>query len=258
MIDSTRANPWLPWPGTYPQAKLRLFCFPYAGGGASVFRSWSRELPSEVDLRPVQLPGRERRLREDPYTDLVPLVAAAREALLPYLDRPFAFFGHCLGALMAFELSRQLRSLHNIEPAILFVSGHRAPQLPDRFTPAHMLPDADFAAELRQRNGTREEVLQNPDVMRLVLPLLRADFAVCETYTYTPAAPLSCPIAAFSGADDPAVLPAELAGWSEMTSGTFAAQVFPGDHFFLQSARPQLLQRLTQDLTRTIQQLPDA
>ena len=156
---------------------------------------------------------------------------------------------------MAFELSRQLRTEHNIEPAILFVSGHRAPQLPNRFTPAHGLPDAEFAAELRQRNGTREEVLQNPDVMRLVLPLLRADFAVCETYTYTSAAPLSCPISAFSGADDPAVLPTELAAWEKMTNGTFAPQIFPGDHFFLQTARFQLLQRLSQDLSQAMQQL---
>ncbi|GHO56601.1 thioesterase [Ktedonobacter robiniae] len=215
-----------------------------------MFRSWSRELPLEVDLRPIQFPGRERRLREDPYTHIMPLVHATKQALLPYLDKPFAFFGHCLGALVAFELSRQLQAEQHLQPTILFVSGHRAPQMPDRFTPAHRLSDAEFAAELRQRNGTREEVLQNPDVMHLVLPLLRADFTVCETYTYTPGELLRCPIVAFSGAGDKAVLPEELVSWSAMTSGPCATQTFPGDHFFLQTARSQLLQRLTRDLAQ--------
>ena len=255
MIDTTKANSWLPWPSLHPQAPLRLFCFPYAGGGASIFRSWSRELPSWVDLRPVQFPGRERRLREEPYTHITTLTNATKQALLPYLDKPFAFFGHCLGALVAFELSRQLQVDHHLQPAILFVSGHRAPQLPDRFTPAHKLPDADFALELRQRNGTREETLQNPDVMRLVLPLLRADFAVCETYTYIPGEPLECPIIAFSGANDPAVRPEELASWSSQTSAPCATQIFPGDHFFLQTARSQLLQKVSYDLTQILQEL---
>ncbi|HET8840910.1 MAG TPA: thioesterase domain-containing protein, partial [Ktedonobacteraceae bacterium] len=130
MIEKTHSNPWLPWPSTRPQAKLRLFCFPYAGGGASMFRNWTRDLPPEIDVRPVQLPGRERRLMEDPYHHLTPLVAAVEHALLPYLLEPFAFFGHCLGALVAFELSRRLRDEHKQLPTALFVSAHRAPQLP--------------------------------------------------------------------------------------------------------------------------------
>lgn len=257
MLDTTKKNPWLPWPSTNPEASLRLFCFPFAGGGASVFRSWSRDLPSTIDVRPVQLPGRERRLMEEPYTDLSQLVMAVEEVLLPYLVEPFAFFGHCLGALVAFELSRKLKAERGLQPTALFVSGHRAPQLPDRFTPAHQLPDNEFAAELRSRNGTREEVLQNPDVMRLVLPLLRADFAVCETYHFIPADTLSCPLIAFGGTTDLAVLPEELADWSLQTSGQFAMQVIPGDHFFLQTDRPQLLRRLSDDLTRILQDAPE-
>ncbi len=254
--NTTNTNPWLPWPSTKPQARLRLFCFPYAGGGASVFRSWSRDLPPEIDVRPVQLPGRERRLMEDPYDDLTPLVTAVEGALLPFLTEPFAFFGHCLGALIAFELSRQIRTLHGLQPTALFVSGHRAPHLPDRFTPAHRLPDPEFAAELRRRNGTREEVLQNPDLMRLVLPLLRADFTICETYLFTPGGTLGCPITAFGGVGDPAVLPEELDGWSEQTSGPCTVQVLPGDHFFLQTARSLLLQKLSQDLTQVMSDIP--
>lgn len=249
MTAMTNANPWLPWPGTNPDAQLRLFCFPFAGGGASVFRNWSQDLPSEIDVRPVQLPGRERRLREEAYNHLTPLVAAVEHALLPYLTEPFAFFGHCLGALIAFELSRKIRASYGLQPVALFVSGHRAPHLPDRFAPVHQLPDAEFAAELRHRNGTREEVLQNPNVMRLVLPLLRADFAVCETYRYEPGEMLTCPVAAFSGAADPAVLPEELDGWAKQTCGPCAVRVLPGDHFFLQTARDQLLQILSQNLS---------
>jgi medium-chain acyl-[acyl-carrier-protein] hydrolase len=173
-------------------------------------------------------------------------------ALLPHLTKPFAFFGHCLGALIAFELSRQIRTLHGLQPVALFVSGHRAPQLPDRFPPSHRLPDAQFAVELRRRNGTREEVLQNPQVMRLVLPLLRADFAICETYLYTPGEVLDCPLTVFGGQADPAVLPQELDGWAEQTQGPCRVQILPGDHFFLQTARIQLLAGLSQDLNQMI------
>lgn len=252
MSDTSKPDPWLPWPSIRGDAKLRLFCFPYAGGGASLFRSWGRELPPEVDVRPVQLPGRERRLREDPYTHLFPLVSAVKEALLPHLNQPFAFFGHCLGALVAFELSRQLQHEYALEPRLLFVSGHRAPQLPDRFPPAHQLPDAEFMEELRRRNGTREEVLHHPDVMRLMLPLVRADFSVCETYTYTPGEQLHTPIIALSGESDPSVQPTELVGWREMSAGPCETAIFPGDHFFLQTARPQLLQRLSRDLSQVL------
>jgi len=221
-----------------------------------MFRNWTRDLPPEIDVRPVQLPGRERRLMEDPYHHLTPLVAAVEHALLPYLLEPFAFFGHCLGALVAFELSRRLRDEHKLLPTALFVSAHRAPQLPDRFTPAHHLPDAEFASELRRRNGTSEEVLQNPGVMRLVLPLLRADFAVCETYPYVRGEVLDCPITVFGGATDPSVLPEELDGWAEQTGCSCAVQILPGDHFFLQTARSQLLQRLSRDLTGIIRGNP--
>src|ERR1051326_791724 len=254
--NTTNANPWLPWPSTNPKARLRLFCFPYAGGGASAFRSWSRDLPPEVDIRPVQLPGRERRLMEEPYDDLTPLITAVKDALLPFLTEPFAFFGHCLGALIAFELSRQVQAMYGLQPAALFVSGHRAPHLPDRFPPAHRLPDSEFAVELRRRNGTREEVLQNPAVMRLVLPLLRADFTICETYLFTPGETLRCPITAFGGAEDPAVLLEELEGWSKQTSGPCAVQVLPGDHFFLQTTRSLLLQKLSQELVRVMSDIP--
>lgn len=252
MIEIADVNPWFPWPGTNPQGSLRLFCFPFAGGGASVFRNWFQDLPPEIDVRPVQLPGRERRLMEMPYDHLDPLVAAVERALLPHLTMPFAFFGHCLGALIAFELSRRLRALYGIQPAWLFVAAHRAPHLPDRFAPSHRLPDAEFVAELRRRNGTREEVLANPGAMRLVLPLLRADFAVCETYLYRPRKALDCPITVFSGIADPSVVPEELESWAEHTSGPCNVCILPEDHFFIQTARSQLLQRLSQDLSTWI------
>lgn len=256
MIGKTNTNPWLPWPSTNPQAPLRLFCFPYAGGGASLFRSWSRDLPPEIDVRPVQLPGRERRLMEEPHSRLSPLVADVAHALLPYLQEPFALFGHCLGALVAFELSRRVHETHGLQPVALFVSAHRAPHLPDRFPPSYQLPDPEFAAELQRRNGTREEVLQNPGVMQLVLPLLRADFTICETYRYEPGEKLGCPITVFGGTEDTAAQPGELEGWAEQTSGPCAVQILPGDHFFIQTARSRLLQRISQDLSRTLEHIP--
>ncbi|HEY1353295.1 MAG TPA: alpha/beta fold hydrolase [Ktedonobacteraceae bacterium] len=252
MAKTTNADLWLPWPSMRPRAQLRLFCFPYAGGSASDFCTWLRELPSAIDVRPVQIPGRERRLREKPYEQLTPLVAAVAHALLPHLTEPFAFFGHCLGALIAFELSRQIRAWHGRQPVALFVSGHRAPQLPDRFPPSHRLPDAEFASELRRRNGAREEMLQSPGVVRQTLPLLRADQAICETYLYIPGESLDCPLTVFGGRADQAVQPEELTGWAEQTRGPCRLHVLPGDHFFLQTNRPQILQRLSHDLSQAM------
>lgn len=256
MAKTTNADPWLPWPSMRPRAQLRLFCFPYAGGGASDFRTWLRELPSAIDVRPVQLPGRECRLREEPYEQLAPLVAAVARALLPHLTEPFAFFGHCLGALIAFELARQLQTWHGRQPVALCISGHRAPQLPDRFPPSHRLPDAEFADELRYRNGTREKGLRHPGVPCQVLPLQRADFAICQTYLYLPGEALDCPLTVFGGQTDPAVLPEELAGWAEQTRGPCRLHVLPGDHFFLQTAQPQILQRLSHDLSQAMAHRP--
>jgi medium-chain acyl-[acyl-carrier-protein] hydrolase len=251
---ATSMDAWILRPRPEPRARVRLFCFPYAGGGASPFRAWAGGLPPEVELCPVQLPGRESRLGEPAYTRLAPLVAALVTALRGHLDKPYAFFGHSLGALLAFELVRALRRAGAPPPRHLFVSGYRAPHLPDPEPPLHMLPGPALWDELRRLNGTPPEVLDNAELRRLIEPTLRADFAIDETYVYTPDEPLACPISAFGGLVDTDVSGEMLAAWRRHTHDSFALRMLPGDHFFIHSSRTLLLDALGQDL----KQLPSA
>jgi len=247
-MPSAPSNSWITCPSPKPQASLRLFCFPYAGGGALSFRSWGAHLPA-VEVCPIELPGRGMRLKEAPFTRLVPLAEAVVEALLPYLDKPFAFFGHSMGALISFEVARRLRRNQTRNPVQLFVSGHRAPRWPDPDPPIHILPEAEFLGELRRLNGTPEAVLANHELMQLLLPVLRADFAVLETYCYEPTSPLECPIAAFGGLHDPDVTCEMLEAWRQETRSDFSLQMLPGDHFFLHTAQSLLWQALNRALT---------
>ena len=249
MSRSTTAagfDPWISFRKPGREARLRLFCFPYAGAGAVIFRTWSDDLPGDVEVCPVQLPGRGTRLMEPPFTQLPPLVEALAEALVPLLDKPFAFFGHSLGALVSFELARRLRSQYGVHPARLFVSASRAPQVPHRGPPAHTLPEKDFLAELQRLNGTPSELLEHEELMEIMLPLLRADFAVYETYVYSTELPLNCPISAFGGLQDRNVNNSDLEAWRAQTSGSFSLRMFPGDHFFLR--QPLFLRVLSQEL----------
>jgi medium-chain acyl-[acyl-carrier-protein] hydrolase len=231
---------------------MRVFCFPYAGGGAAVFRAWPDDLPEEVEVCAIALPGRGARLREAPFNRLAPLVAVLSAAIVPYLDRPFAFFGHSMGALMGFEVARDLRRRGDFKPSHMFVSGYRAPQLGFLGTPIHALSDDAFIEELRRLNGTAHEILESDELMRLLLPMLKADFAMCEGYLYTPDAPLDCAISAYGGRDDGEVSAEDLRAWRAQTSGPFTVQMFPGDHFFLESARRELLRAVGGELGRIL------
>ncbi|HEX2091625.1 MAG TPA: thioesterase II family protein [Longimicrobiaceae bacterium] len=232
------------------RVRLRLFCFPYAGGGAAVFRSWSSTLPPEVQLCPVHLPGRGNRFVEPPVTRLSVLVDLLAGELAPYLDIPFAFFGHSMGALVAFELARRLRDESRVLPEYLLVSGRRAPQCPSDKRPLHALPEGEFQEELRNLNGTPEEILQHPELMELFAPILRADFEICETYSYVEGEPLDLPVSAFGGLADPDVSREHLSGWKEHTRGPFRLRMFPGGHFFLHGARQELVHAVAEDLIR--------
>lgn len=250
MKTSSTFNSWVTCPKPNPQAKLRLFCFHYAGGGALSFRTWSDSLPLTVEVCPIELPGRGFRLMEPPFTRLEPLIQAIAHALLPCLDKPFAFFGHSMGGLVSFELAQILRKKYDLSPVHLFVSGRRAPQVPDPKPPIHALAEPAFLEELRRLNGTPEAVLENAELMQLLLPTLRADFAVIETYVYAPEPPLDCPITAFGGLQDREVSCDDLKAWQEQTNAAFSLQMLPGNHFFLHSAQPLLLQSLSRELHR--------
>lgn len=172
-----------------------------------------------------------------PFTQLEPLVQAITEVILPYLDKPFALFGHSMGAVVSFELARLLRRQYKREPLHLFVSGRRAPQIPPLEPCMHTLPEPAFLDKLRHLNGTPKAVLENTELMQLLLATLRADFAVIETYIYAAEPPLDCPITVFGGLQDDEVGLDDLQAWRQHTNACFSLQLFPGDHFFAFSAR---------------------
>lgn len=184
------------------------------------------------------------------------LVEAMTPALLHRLDKPFAFFGHSMGAIIGFEIARLLRRKHYPQPLHLFVSGRRAPQIPDPNPPTYDLPHLDFLRELRRLNGTPQEVLENPEMMALMLPILRADFTLTQTYSYSAEPPLDCSVSAFGGLQDNEVDPEYLEAWREQTTGSFSLQMFAGDHFFLNASQPQLLQALSRELVELLRLVP--
>ncbi len=245
---------WLAYHKPNSSARLRLFCFPYAGGSAIVFRNWQQSLPSTIEVCPVQLPGRGGRAMEAPHTSLNEMVRAIANGLMQFFNLQFAFFGHSMGSILSFELDRYLQKHYSLQPHHLFVSGRRAPQFPDTNSPTYNLPDAELLEELRLLNGTPPEVLEHPELMKLMMPLLRSDFAVCQTYEYASGAPLGCRITAFGGLEDKAERE-HLEGWREQTTSPFCLLMFPGDHFFLHTAEQQLLEVLNFQLRKLIAQL---
>lgn len=241
------ASRWLTRHSLRANAALRLFCLPYAGGSSLAFRGWQEALPRGVDVCPIQLPGRGARLFDPLFTRLEPLVHSLGEELLPFLDRPFALFGHSMGARVAFELSRFLRNAHGPQPVVLFVSGGRAPDAPDGKRDFE-LPDADFVAMLRRLDGTPTEILDNPEALQLLLPILRADFEVIQTYEYREEPPLSVRIKAFGGTRDSSTGADVILPWSRHTTGSFSLSMLPGGHFFIEESRAQLLMIIAHEL----------
>ena len=247
-IEIKTSDLWVACPQPHPQAKIRLFCFPYAGAGISCFRTWTNQLPSAIEICSIQLPGRENRRREAPFKRMKSIIETLAPILRPYLDKPFAFFGHSMGGLLSFELARELRRRNWQQPDRLLISACRAPQLPDLATPLHRLPEARFIEKLKRFKGIPEEVLASRELMQLFLPTLRADFEILETYFYLNEEPFDFPIAAFGGLEDDKVSIEELDGWREQTKSEFYLQMFSGDHFFLQANNRQLLPALARQM----------
>jgi medium-chain acyl-[acyl-carrier-protein] hydrolase len=246
------ASPWFRYRSSGEPVDLKLFCFPYAGGRASIYSDWANHLPSGVQVVPVELPGRGAWLRETPWTSFPPLIDALADAIQPHLEIPFAFFGHSMGSMIAFELSRLLRSRYGREPQTLFASGRRAPQVPDDQPATYDLPKDEFIAELRRIGGTPKEVLEHDELMELMIPLLRADFRLVQTYKYFSGAPLRCPITVFGGLEDCEETRDLLLAWKEQTISEFTLHQVPGDHFFLRSSQSFLLGLLSRELEKVI------
>ncbi len=247
MLQNT-SNRWLVGcrPGGLPA--IRLFAFSYAGGGASAFRQWNKILPPKIDSCAVQLPGREMRFAEPKLTRFSATIDAIVEALRPSLERPFAFFGHSLGGMLAFETARSLRRLNAPAPLHLFISGCSAPQVREPHDEYTKLSDAEFIQSVRRFGGMPDEVLQNAELLELFLPTLRADFSVFETYDYVQDAALDCPITAFGGLDDAETSQDHLLAWNIHTTKAFRVSMFPGNHFFLNTAQNELLAEIVRDL----------
>ena len=246
------ATPWFTCAKPDAQARLRLFCFPYAGGGAAIYRGWENYVPPGVEVFPIQPPGRGSRFREPAYDRLDALVAATATAMEPFLDRPVALFGHSVGAMASFELVHLLADRFGFNVSHLFVSGARGPQLLRNRHNIHDLPEDEFLTELKTLNGTPPEVLENPDLIRMISATLRADFALAETYRCSHAQPLHCPITVFGGLDDTLAAREDLEAWRIHTTGSFDLWQLPGDHFFIHTSDSLILRILSRELTRLI------
>ena len=245
--DVLRQSSWFSVPRPVKQPKLRLFCFSYAGGNASTYRDWHKQLPADVEVCSIQLPGRGARFKETAYTDLDTLLDVLIEEVRPYTDLPYVLFGHSMGAQVAFELSRKLRDAGLSQPSCLIVSGRSAPQS-KKITkpPIYKLPESEFREEIRRLNGTPSEALNNPELMDIVSPILRADFQLIETWNYQPSDPIDIPVLALGGIKDSQVSMDDLEQWRQVTCGPFYLELFSGDHFFINQVKAPLLKTIRQ------------
>lgn len=223
-------------------APVRLVCFPHAGGAASYYHPLSMKLSSEADVLAIQYPGRQERRAEPCVTDLATLADLVAEELRPWTDRPLALFGHSMGALLSFEVARRLER-DDVPVLALFVSGRRAPSRL-RGEAVHQQGDQSLIAHVRQLSGTDSRFLDDPELLSMLLPALRSDYQAVETYRYEPGIPLSCPLAALIGDQDPLVTAEEAAAWRDHTIDSFELRTYPGGHFYLNEHLP--------DVTETI------
>lgn len=228
---------------------MTLFCFPYAGGGASFYRGWPSRAP--LSICPVQLPGREERAAEPAFDAMDGVVEAAADALGPHLDQPYAFFGHSMGAMIAFELAHLLRERRAPAPRHLFVSGTPSPPRAARMTPLHHLPDEQLIERIRDFGGMPDQILASRELVALFLPRFRSDFTITGTYRYTDKPPLTCPITVLGGAADPVTTMEELEEWREFTVARCEVELFAGGHFFLAAASDAVVSRLVRSLKRS-------
>lgn len=225
---------WFPYLKRSPQARVRLLCLPHGGGAASAFRRWSTLLPPTVEVWAAQPPGRETRFSDPLLRRVEPWVEALREAFREALDLPYAVFGHSLGAIIGYELSRRMEAAGLPAPVHFFASGREPPdQLQQQLT--YQLPEAAFLEQVKALEGTPPELFAQRELLALLLPILRADFEAYETYAHRPGPPLSCPLTALGGRDDRTVSVAQLEAWAPFSQRFAGAVVFPGGHFFLQS-----------------------
>ncbi len=244
-------TPWLPPSVGSGQSRVRLFCFPHLGGGTAVYNSWSRSLSADIELVPVYFPGRESRLNEPAIDNMLRLVAELADAFGPWINVPFAFFGHSMGAVVAFELARRLESDGESGPICLFVSSCPAPDRVKNNDPRHTKSDEEMITALVNAFGV--EGGPHPDeiaLMRMMAPTIRADIKLLETYQSQPLPRLSCPIVAIRGTQDRQVSFPDIVSWEAFTTASCSARAYPGGHFFLRDQQRGIVRLINSQLTR--------
>jgi medium-chain acyl-[acyl-carrier-protein] hydrolase len=240
-------NPWLPTRHQDPNARLRLFCLPYAGGSGKIYQHWERFLPGGVQLVALQPPGRANRSGEAPLSNVQAIAESAAAALEPLMDRPWAVFGHSLGAKVGYALTHLLIRRHGVTPRRFFASASRAPHIPLRRPHTYDLPHDAFLAELARLGGTPPQILADNELMEFLAPLLRADFAASETYLDTSAGALPCSVTVLGGAEDD-IERGDLIAWRKRFSGDFDLRLFPGGHFFIHEHQSAVLELISRTL----------
>jgi medium-chain acyl-[acyl-carrier-protein] hydrolase len=230
---------------------IRLFCIPYAGGSASIYNDWIVAAPDWLQVCSVELPGRGRLVTESLATSLIELAQTISSAVYPYTNKPYAIFGHSMGALLAYEVASQLESLRRNQLCKLFVSGCGAPFLPRKKPPISHLPDDELLVHLRAMEGTPDEILAHPELIELLLPVLRSDFAICEEYRLIRVHLLQAPLTALSGEHDEDTPEGDMQMWRRLTTGDFRSLTFPGGHFFLNESENDVLSAVCRELEMT-------
>ncbi|MDM5177605.1 thioesterase domain-containing protein [Massilia sp. DJPM01] len=243
-------NAWFSSHLPMSSTRMRLVCLPHAGGGVAVFHPWKKDLPADIEMCPVQLPGRDSRYHEPLRTDALVMVEEIAEQLVraPRAES-LVIYGHSMGATLAYELARALGA-RALAPDLVIVSGRPAPQRQSGTGEAlHTLPDAQFIEKLNERyGGVPQVLLDDPELMAFYLPILRNDLRLVETYRHHPGAAQDWPLIVYGGLEDRSVGRDGLAEWAAVTSGPFRLHMLPGDHFFYQTRRAAFLDRLATDL----------
>lgn len=239
MNPLEKARKWVVRPRPDPEAAMRLFVFPHAGGAAEQFSRWTRLIAPGIELSFVQYPGRSSRFREPAINSMGPMVLHLAEALQPLFDRPFAFFGHSMGALIAFELARRIEARHGGLSRVI-LSGCAAPQRMQPLVRVGAMDDQQLIEFLADMGGTPAGVLAHPELLALLIPFMRSDFELFETYEFRPGPPLNTPFSLCFGSADPETEPDDAARWGELTTAGHETRWFEGNHFFLNQQAPSL------------------
>jgi medium-chain acyl-[acyl-carrier-protein] hydrolase len=247
-----KSNDWFIPFKQVKDANIRLFCFHYGGGSASMFRQWPKDLIDGAELLAIQLPGREERFNEPLLNNIIQVVDNLCSNFNNYVDKPFVIFGHSIGALVAFEFVRALRKKGMSQPKHLIVSGAKAPQISLNKQPIHDLPDAKFIEELRKYNGIPNDIVEDEDIMAIFMPIIRADFCISETYKYINEEALTSPMTVLGGLNDNTFYQEDLLKWKEQTKSIFKYYLLSGDHFFINTSYKEVIKIINQILYKEV------